>query len=165
MNLTFQEPMKAPAFESVTHPFLTGMTAEHREILARISLPVTFDANELIFREGEMANRLYLILNGAISIETEDDFGDSIQIQVLEPGEVLGWSWLIPPENLTFSARALEPASAIFIYGTKLREACHADPVFGYEILKRIAQVLVDRLQATRRLLLEAKKLSKHAQH
>lgn len=149
--------MKPEELAQSAHPFLHGMTPQHLAKLAEFAMPVTFEHSEWVFRETELANRFYLILNGLVVIESQEEVGPATVIQGLRGGEVLGWSWLIAPEQWSFSARAVERTDAIFFYGTRLREACEADPDFGYEILKKITLVLVDRLQATRRLLLGRK--------
>ena len=77
-------------------------------------------------------------------------------IQTLTAGHVLGWSWLFPPYYWHFDARALEPTRAIFFYGTRLREECEQDPDLGYALMKRVTQVLINRLQATRRQILDS---------
>ena len=63
------------------------------------------------------------------------------------PGDVIGWSWLYPPYYWHFGARAIQRTTATFYYGTRLREECEENPAFGYELMKRISQVLLDRLQ------------------
>jgi len=73
---------------------------------------------------------------------------------------VLGWSWLFPPYNWHFSARAVEPTTAIFFYGTRLREECEDDPAFGFELMKRVAAIVIQRLQVTRVQLLRLQKES-----
>jgi ferredoxin len=50
-----------------------------------------------IFREGEEANEFYIIRNGKVSPEIISPGKEPIIIQTLESGEVLGWSWLVPP--------------------------------------------------------------------
>ena len=76
-------------------------------------------------------------------------------LQVIEAGDVLGWSWLFPPHRWQFDAVTLEPVEAIFFYGTRLREFAEEDPAFCCAIMKRMAGVLLTRLQATRRSLVE----------
>jgi CRP/FNR family transcriptional regulator, cyclic AMP receptor protein len=73
----------------------------------------------------------------------------------LDPGDDLGWSWLFPPYYMIFSSRAIEPTRAIFFYGTRLRHQCDEDPVLGYEIMKRVANAMLESLNATRRELLK----------
>ncbi len=77
-------------------------------------------------------------------------------IQIIGPGDVLGWSWLFPPFFWHFDAWVVQPTTAIFFYGTRLREACEQDHELGYELMKRMTQVVMRRLQATRQQLLTA---------
>jgi hypothetical protein len=69
---------------------------------------------------------------------------------------VLGWSWLFAPFEWQFTARALNQTTAIFFYGTVLREHCETDPSLGFELFQRMAQEMVKRLQSARRRLLKA---------
>ena len=68
---------------------------------------------------------------------------------------MLGWSWLFPPYYWHFDARAVELTEAVFLHGAPLREECEADHDLGYELVKRMAEVMLKRLQATRRQLLK----------
>jgi CRP-like cAMP-binding protein len=63
---------------------------------------------------------------------------------------VLGWSWLLPPYEYHHSARALEVTEVVALDGKALRERCEADHDLGYELMKRFALVIVQRLAATR---------------
>jgi CRP/FNR family cyclic AMP-dependent transcriptional regulator len=135
------------------HPFLDGLRPGHVEILAQYAMESGFAVDQMIFREGEMANRFYLILHGRVALETTTSAGKPLLIGSIGAGEVLGWSWLFPPYCWHFSARALEPTKAIFFYGTWLREQCEQDRDLGYELVERMAEVVIQRLQATRRQL------------
>jgi hypothetical protein len=73
----------------------------------------------------------------------------------LGEGEILGWSWLIPPYNWHFDARAVELTRAIALDGKCLRNKCEQDHDLGYELLKRFAHIMEQRLQATRLQLLD----------
>jgi len=66
----------------------------------------------------------------------------------------LAWSWLFPPYAWHFTARALEETTAIFFYGTILREYCEKDHSLGFELFKRMSVVMLRRLQAARQKLL-----------
>ncbi|HEU6449154.1 MAG TPA: cyclic nucleotide-binding domain-containing protein [Verrucomicrobiae bacterium] len=136
-------------------PFLRGMSEQQLELLAKDSMPAEFKANELILVEGSPANRFYLILEGKVDIETEMENGGTRKIETLGTGDVLGWSWLFPPYYWHFDARAVTPTKAIFFYGTHLRELCEEHHDFGYELMKRVTEILIKRLQATRRQLID----------
>ena len=76
-------------------------------------------------------------------------------IDRIGPGQAVGWSWMFPPYRWHFDARALEPVGAISVDAECLRAKAEADPAFGYLLMKRIAAVMLDRLQATRVRLLD----------
>jgi CRP-like cAMP-binding protein len=114
----------------------------------------SFEADHYVFVEGSPADALYLIFSGRIALETHGVRG-RIPIETLETGDVLGWSWLFAPHRWSFSARALEPAEAVAIDAMCLRQAMEMDPRFGYELMQRIARVIIERLQATRMQLVD----------
>ena len=117
-----------------------------------------YEKDELIFRDGDPANRFYLIEQGRVSLEAHPGGRRQAEsVAIIGPGDVLGWSWLFPPYCWQFDARTLEPTEAIFFYGTPLREQCEQDHNFGFETMKRMTLVIIQRLQDARRLLLEPK--------
>jgi len=138
-----------------SQPFLRGMSERQLQLLAQNSMPATFKTDELILLEGSPANRFYLILEGRVEIETETENGGVRHIETLGAGDVLGWSWLFPPFYWHFDARATMPTKAIFFYGTHLRELCEENQDFGYELMKRVSEILIRRLHATRQQLLK----------
>jgi CRP/FNR family transcriptional regulator, cyclic AMP receptor protein len=137
-------------------PFFNGLSPQLLEILVNEAMPVEFKAGELIFNEGGVANRLYLLLTGQVVLEAPTDLEhEPVRVETIGAGSVLGWSWLFPPYYWHFDARALTPVKAIFFYGTRLREQCEGNHELGYELMKRVSGVVIERLQATRRRLSE----------
>jgi CRP/FNR family cyclic AMP-dependent transcriptional regulator len=136
------------------HPLLEGLSPHQRRILTDCAMLTSFAPGELIFREGDPANRFYLIHKGEVALESYVREQGPVLIQNIGAGDVLGWSWLFPPYYWHFDARAIEETEAVFFYGTPLREECEADHDFGYELLKRMTEVIINRLQSTRRQLL-----------
>jgi CRP/FNR family cyclic AMP-dependent transcriptional regulator len=133
------------------HRFFAGLTPQQYHILSDCAMLSHFDTGELVFREGDPANRFYLIQQGTVSLESHTTNRGEVRLETLGPGDALGWSWLFPPYVWHFAARALEPTDAIFIYATPLREECDSNHELGYELMKRTAAVMLHRLQATRR--------------
>jgi CRP-like cAMP-binding protein len=131
------------------HPFLRGMSPAHLRILAESAMFTRFETGQMVFHQGEIANRFYLIQSGRVSVETRTEEHGVITIQTLMPGDVLGWSWLFAPYYWHFSACALEPTQAIFFYGTRLREIGEEDREFGFDLMRRVTAVLMQRLQVT----------------
>ncbi|MBU6390736.1 MAG: cyclic nucleotide-binding domain-containing protein [Planctomycetes bacterium] len=132
------------------HPFLKGLEPNHLKILAGCASNVQFDVGQFILREGEEANNFYIIRHGKVAIELFAAERGAITIQTIGAGEILGWSWLIPPYQWRFDARAIEITRAIALDGKCLRTKCEQDHNLGYELLKRFAHVIALRLEATR---------------
>lgn len=145
------EPM---AMRVALHPFLAGMNRAHLALLTDCAMVVHFNPGELIFREGEVANRFYLIESGNVILESSGRSGDPVIIDKVGAGDLLGWSWMFPPYVWHFTARAVERTEAIFFYGTILREYCERDHSLGYELFKRMSAVMIKRLQAAREKML-----------
>jgi len=136
------------------HPFAHGLEDKYLKLLVGCASNLRFDAGQIIFREGEAANRFYLIREGRMAIELHAAERGTINILTVGAGEVVGWSWLVPPYRWNFDARAVEPTRAIALDGACLREKSERDTDLGYQLLKRIASIMEERLQATRLQLL-----------
>jgi CRP/FNR family cyclic AMP-dependent transcriptional regulator len=145
------DPVNEPMRTRVAlHPFLAGMNRTQLALLTDCAMPVHFKTGQTIFREGEMANRFYLIESGKVLLESSDGPENSVLIETIGAGDLLGWSWMFPPYIWRFTARAVESTSAIFFYGTILREYCERDASLGYELFKRMAPVMIRRMQNAR---------------
>jgi CRP/FNR family cyclic AMP-dependent transcriptional regulator len=136
-------------------PFLKGLSGQQLDSLLGNAMSVEFKAGKTIFREGQLANRFYLILEGEVALESlaVEKEGDPELIQTIGAGDVLGWSWLFPPYYWHFDARSVKSTRAIFIYGTRVRELCENDHDLGYELMKRTAEIVIGRLQCARQQL------------
>jgi CRP/FNR family transcriptional regulator, cyclic AMP receptor protein len=142
------------------HPFLVGINAHHIRLLADCAMRSHFEAGQVIFREGETANRFYLIEHGKVALESST-LGEAVRIDEIGDGDLLGWSWLFPPYAWHFTARALEHITAIFFCGTVLRNYCEKDHSLGFELFKRMSAVMLRRLQGARLKLLNVRQTNK----
>ena len=125
-------------------PLFAGMNRKQLALLASCAKTVQFKKGEVIFREGDVADRMYLIETGKVSLESSSG--------MLDPR--LGWSWMFPPQTRTYTVHAVEPIRAIFFYGKVLRECCENDHSLGYELLKRMSFMMYQRLQAVQHRML-----------
>ena len=137
------------------HPFLRSLPPAYLEILMGCAEERQFRPGEIVFREGEVADRLFLIGRGKIGLESHVSARGYLSVQELGAGDVLGWSWLFPPYLWHFQARAVESTEMIGFNGAHLLLACERNHEFGYDLMKRLAQVLIRRLQATQKQLVK----------
>jgi CRP-like cAMP-binding protein len=137
------------------HPFVRGLTPPQIELIAGCASNARFEAGQYLFRDGEEANQFYIIRKGRIAIEAVPSSGEPMLIQTYGDGEILGWSWLVPPYSWRFSGKALELTRVLALDGKCLRGKCEKDHDLGYELLKRFADILASRLDAVRMQLID----------
>ncbi len=137
------------------HPFLKGIESHYIDLITGCASNVKFDAGKFIFKEGEAADKFYIIRYGKVMLEIVSPEKGPIVIDSLETGDVLGWSWLIPPYRWKFDARTVELVRAIALDGKCLRGKCDDDHNLGYELMKRFSHIIEQRLQSTRLQLLD----------
>jgi CRP/FNR family transcriptional regulator, cyclic AMP receptor protein len=137
------------------HPFFQGLEPLHLQLLVGCAANQVFKPGEAIIRRGEEANEFYLIRHGKVAVELRTPNRGALTVQTLGEGEVLGWSWLLPPYRWHFDARAMELVRAIALDGKCLRLKCEEDHHLGYELLKRFAHIVTKRFDATLLQLLD----------
>jgi CRP-like cAMP-binding protein len=137
------------------HRFFAGLNQEFVDLVTGCCMNVRFDAGQFLLREGEAADRIYLIRHGRVALQISAPGRGEIVFQTLGEGELVGVSWLIPPYRWSHDAKALELVRAIAIDAKCLRNKSEADHSLGYEMMKRFVPVLVERLQATRMQILD----------
>jgi CRP/FNR family transcriptional regulator, cyclic AMP receptor protein len=136
-------------------PLFEDLDDEALALIAGCGQNVHFAESEYIFRDGEAADSFFLIRHGIVALEAFVPARGPVVIETLEPGEVLGWSWLFPPYRWHFDARVVEPVRATAFDGVCLRGKCDDDPRLGYRLMGRFAQIAIGRLQSTRLRLLD----------
>jgi len=135
--------------------FFQGLRSEDLQLIAGCGTNVQFEAGEYLFHEGDPSDRFYLIRHGRVALEVSSAGRGPVTISTLGAGELIGWSWLVPPYQKTSDARAIEPTRATSFDGACIRAKCEEEPRLGYELLKRFAQIIGRRLQDTRLQLLD----------
>lgn len=138
-----------------SHPFCAGLEQRYVDAIFGCSSNTRFDAGDLIFREQSRADDCYIIREGEVSLEVTIPEAGRFTIQKIKAGEILGWSWLIPPYKWQFDARAITPVRAIILDGKCIHNKIKQDKSFGEALLHRFLDVILSRLQATRKRLVE----------
>jgi CRP/FNR family cyclic AMP-dependent transcriptional regulator len=137
------------------HLFFSGFNEEYFALIVGCATNVRVEAGKMILREGEDANQFYLIRSGKVSIQLMTPNKGPVIIQTLHEGDILGWSWLVPPFTWHFDAKAIELTRMIALDGKCLRAKCEEDHDLGYELLKRFADIMSKRLESTRLQLMD----------
>ena len=136
-------------------PFCKDLEPCYLQLLVGCASNVVFHPGDVIFRMGDEVDQFFLIRTGKVAIELFVPGRGGVCVETLSEGDLLGWSWLIPPFRATFGARAVESTRAIGIDGKCLRKKSESDHELGYELFKRMAPILALRLEAVRLQLLD----------
>ena len=138
---------EAPAFRE--------MRQEHLELIAGCAQNQTFEEGAYLMREGDPADSFYVIRYGRVALEIPVPSRGALTVETIEDGDLVGWSWLVPPFRTSLDARALTNTHTVAFDGACLRGKADQDPELGYELMRRFISVIVERLQATRVQLLD----------
>ncbi len=137
------------------HPFFEDLAPAHLALVVGCAQMAVYKKNDYLFKYGDDAAYFFLLRYGRVALELTGPGADSFRFQTVGAGEVLGWSWLFPPHQSQFDARVIEDARVIRFDGKCLRAKCDSDPVLGYDLMKRFAQVMVRRFADTRLQLID----------
>lgn len=132
-----------------------GLEPEQLELIGGCAWNEHVDTGARLLREGEPADRFFLIRRGAVALEIDAPGRGPLVLETLHEGEVVGWSWLFAPYRWQFDGRATHPCELVTFDGACLRGKCDADHELGYQLMSRFASDLLDRLQSTRLQLLD----------
>lgn len=147
-----KEELRAALAETA---FFRGAPPEILESLAGVAQWATFPMGSYLFRQGDPAHSFHVLVRGRVSVEICSPGFGCERILTVVPGELLGWSPLLEAGHLTASARAVEAVESVQLPGAAVLELCEENPRFGYEIMRRTAAALAQRLNATRLQLLD----------
>lgn len=132
------------------NPVFEGLAPKQLRLIASLASEGEVAPGHRLFKSDDDATHFYLIREGSVSVEVPSIEGDPLKIQTVGADSLLGWSWLIPPYRWVFDGRAETKTTLLSIDGEKLRAACEQDPKMGYELLKRFAVLMAERVNAAR---------------
>jgi CRP/FNR family cyclic AMP-dependent transcriptional regulator len=137
------------------HEFFSELSDDVLEFLCECSSTLVIKKGQILFRQGENADKFYVVRNGRISIEMPAIMGPNLEIQTLGKDHVLGWSWLISPYKWHFQTEAEEDSELLQFDGAAILARCEQEPKFGYELLKKFAGLMSERLNAARQKMMD----------
>ncbi|MDA3874457.1 MAG: cyclic nucleotide-binding domain-containing protein [Kiritimatiellae bacterium] len=142
MNENVQFLKEHPVFQRLSEVYLHQL-AEHMEV-------VNLDAGHTLFEEGESAELFYIVMEGTVDLYARISEDEEEWVQLIDVGEVIGWSWLVPPYRWAFSAKSREGAMLMQFDAKAIRDLCDRDPAFGYGTMKQICSLMLGRLHTIR---------------
>ena len=147
--------MEGIADELAAHRFFARLPAGLRAELAGCANNAVFHTDQRLVSEGDVAEVFYAIRSGRVAVGSRPPSGSLKLVQTLHSGDVLGWSWLIPPYRWRFDAVAMEPVRAIELHAACVRSYLERHPQAGFDVAIGVAGVMAERLESARLRLMD----------
>jgi CRP/FNR family transcriptional regulator, cyclic AMP receptor protein len=131
------------------YPFFGGLTAEELASIAMVAEEVSFPEGAIIFRDGDLAIKLYVLTSGTVDLVYHIEGANGVEtsfVGSIVAGEPFAISAVLEPYRLTASAVAHGPIQAIAIDAAGLRALCELSCHMGYTVMRQVARALAERL-------------------
>jgi CRP-like cAMP-binding protein len=125
------------------------------ELLSTMAREYEAPARTRLLREGDGTTELSILVSGRVAVTEHVSGRGSITLMSSEPGDVFGWTALVPPYRATGTVVSLEPVKVIAIEAAPLRSELEANCDLATGVYPRLAEALARRLEATRKQLLD----------
>jgi CRP-like cAMP-binding protein len=125
------------------------------DVLLKDAFEINYQPGQFIFHRDEKADYFYIVLRGCVAVGIYPEKQGPKKIQTIGEGELLGWSWIIPPHRWRFDAMAQVSTRLLTLQGKQIRAATEMDHELGHEILKKVTHALSGRLEGARLQLLD----------
>ncbi len=126
---------------------LRGLTKEQRHQIRNLGRIEYYEPNLVICKEGQKAQKLYLVEEGQVAVESRLVIGLSFPISIIYSGQAFGWSALVPPYVYTATVKALSKTRAIAIEQEALLSMTQANPSLGFILMQNVASIVGSRLR------------------
>jgi CRP/FNR family cyclic AMP-dependent transcriptional regulator len=127
---------------------------KHLALLQPLFIPCEFDADSILFEQGDPAENLFAVVNGEVVINFKPDDGPTIVVARVKPGSIVGWSAALGSRRYTSRAVCISYTQLLRVRGDDLRRLCLQHPDTGTIFLDRLATVIAERLHSTHDLVL-----------
>ncbi len=134
---------------SETYRMLRGLDSQQVRKIAALAEPKQYYTGQVIFREGDQSTNFHLIVSGDVALE-QTAGTKTVLVQRLHHGDAMGWSALMDDARAHFQARALSAVTTVAFMGARLRDCCRRDHTMGYILMRRLLELVSERLDATR---------------
>jgi CRP-like cAMP-binding protein len=136
-------------------PVLKGLPESSYMYLESLAQEVRYSIGQVMFEADSPADRFYLVDEGKVGLEVSIAGRPPIVLETLGPGDLVGVSWLFPPFEWNWRARALTSTTMIVFDAEEVRRQCEVDRELALQIYRTVAAEAVRRLHGARIRLLD----------
>jgi toluene monooxygenase system ferredoxin subunit len=140
---------KFPLFQDISPTILSK--------IASISEEITLKEGDVVFREGQTADKLHFLIKGGIALRVNImSKPDSVTVSYVAKGnQCFGWSGIVPPYHYTATAHCEEDSRIVAVQGDEFMKIISENPADGFKVMQRVAEIISDRLRNSRQALLK----------
>jgi CRP-like cAMP-binding protein len=132
------------------YPYFAAAKDEGLRDLAMICEEESIPAGTVMYREGDTADKLFILVDGEVDIQYTLGSGDLRTVDTIVPGELLMWSALVEPYKSTAVVTTRQESKMIAMDAVKLREFCSSDREVANDVLLHLTKLLATRLEGAR---------------
>jgi CRP-like cAMP-binding protein len=135
--------------------FGAGLSPHAVSRLRTCSALRTYPTDAVLMSEGDERHPFGIVSSGRVALRLLVPERGAVTILTVEPGDVVGWSALVPPYRATSTAVTVEPTEVVEFDVPALRRALRDDPALAATVYPRVLEAVARRLGATRHQLLD----------
>ncbi len=132
------------------YPYFAAAQDAGLRNLAMICEEELIPAGTVMYREGDVASKLYILVEGEVDIQYTLGSGELRTVDTIVPGELMVWSALVEPYKSTAVVTTRQETKVIAMDAVKLREFCSSDHEVANEVLLHLTKLLATRLEGAR---------------
>src|ERR1035437_7222700 len=123
-------------YENVrSSPLAVELNDEQSVILAELVETKSLKDGDILIREGEVSNELYVVVSGNAAVTRERGNGDSITIHVLKPRDLAGELGFLDGLEHSATLRAIGPTEVFSLKRDRLESLIDTQPRVGYLVM------------------------------
>lgn len=127
----------------------SGLNGKELRKIKRLCRPEDLGPGRVIYTEGDEVEDICLVVKGEVSLRYEMPGRDSVRehtISVIRPGNVFGWSSLVPPYKMTLSSYVGDQPCRLYRISRNDLTALFGEyPRIGYICMSNLTRVIADR--------------------
>lgn len=113
--------------------------------LVPIAELLQFEAEEFIFRQGDPANRFYMLLQGKVLLEQHITSKITVSLSAIKPGYSFGWSAILDAVTFSTDAICAQQSQLLTFRAEKLKTLLENNHSMGYILTQRILHIIKKR--------------------
>jgi CRP-like cAMP-binding protein len=139
--------MRAPSSAEIVEllgrvPVFSALEEADLRRIAQLTVPRSFDAGQVVFREGDRSDTCYVVRIGRARAVHDHGDGRTITLATFGPGDIFGELALFEDERRSATVEALEPTGVLAVLGPDMRRLIAEHPKIAARLLIALARRL-----------------------